>query len=100
MDVCSHNVNDIAERGTLLLPDIKGLSCGAGSSIAGSLELRFAFSDEARKRTRVTVVVEQSFVTYDDQFHHVPLTPGDNVLDLWACCINTFLVDENTQDDF
>lgn len=80
------------------MPDADRLGCRAWSTVASSLELGFAFGDEASKCTDITVLVEESFVADHNEFYHLPLAPGDDVCNLRACSINALAVDKDAEN--
>lgn len=81
VDVGTDDVDRAAQGGgTILLPDVNGLSGGHLASVASGLEGGLAGGDEAGELGGGAVAGGDGLVTDDDQLDHVPLGPlGDSI---------------------
>ena len=98
VDVGTNKVNGATESGTVLLPDVDGLSGRDLAVVAGSGEGQLRGADETGKLAGGTIAALDSLITDDNNVDHIPLGPLGNSCDLRLSTRDAGAVDEDTDD--
>lgn len=98
VQVGTENIDSGAEGGTVLLPDVNGLSGGDRAVVATLLESTGGSGDEASELLSSAVAVLDSLVTDNDELDELPVTPLNNLLNEVLGTSDTLVVDEDTDN--
>ena len=99
VDVSTHNIDNIAKGGGMLLKDVQWLSGGDWAVIAGATETLLSGMDEASKLGGGAEASEDGLVTDDDEGDDVPVLEVDELVNLWSGTGKTSVLDEDTDDN-
>lgn len=99
VDVNTNNIHSSAKVGsTVRLEDVQGLSGSDRAAVTSVLEFGANAGHVAGQLGCGTVPVEDSLVTNDHQDNHVPLAPGDDILNLVGASGATASLEKNAKN--
>lgn len=99
VEVTSDDIDNIAPGGALALPDRKFIGSGDSAVVTSTLECFLGRGDEASEIGSTAILLEDSFVTDNDELNDVPLSPLGDRFDLRLSARDTSTRDEDTEDD-